>query len=109
VRLRNPSRDREAQSHAAKVAGPRFIGAIEAIKNVRQIARAYADSSVAKFCNSGAIVLREANENRPFCWGVLHSVINQNEEEAMQGVRIALDEKFLRIYIFEKLQPLCLG
>ena len=61
VRFRNPSRDREAQPNATKLAGTGFIRPIKAIKNMRQIVRVDADSSIPKLCYSGAIALRELN------------------------------------------------
>ena len=61
VRVRNPARDREAQPNATKLAGTGFICPIKAIKNMGQIVRADADSSIPKLCYSGAIGLREPN------------------------------------------------
>ena len=55
VRFRKPSRDREAQPNTTKFTGPRLIGTVEAIKNVRQIDRRNADSGIPKLRHGGAI------------------------------------------------------
>src|SRR5215469_4889745 len=106
VRFCNPSRDREAQPNTTKLAGPGFIGSIKAVKNLRQVVAADADSGIPKLCYTGAIALREANRNRSSCWCVLYGIIDQNEEKPMQSVRIALDEKLLGVDLLYKCQVL---
>ena len=109
MRLCNPSRNREAQSNAAKLSRPRLIGTVEALEDVRQVVCSNADSGIPKLCHDGATASSHPDGDCSSWRGVLYGVVDENEEKAMQSVRIAFDEYLLRSNIFRKRQLLCLG
>src|SRR5215469_5032842 len=102
VCLCHPSRDRQTQSDAAKFARPRFVGAVEPIKNVGQIFCRNSDSGVSKFRHGEVVASVERNEDRSARWRVLHSIVDQDQKKAMQSMNIALhDQRGVRDIVLE--------
>jgi hypothetical protein len=64
VRFCNPASDREAQSDASNLARPRFVGTVEALKNVRQIVGANTDSGISALCHGAIIAALQPDSNR---------------------------------------------
>src|SRR5215831_18950572 len=63
MRFGNPPRDREAQSNTAILSRPGFVGTVEAIKYIRQIFCANANSGIPKLCNARVIAALEPYDN----------------------------------------------
>src|SRR5215469_8712397 len=63
MRFGNPSGDREAQPNTAILSRPGFVGAVEAIKYIRQIFCANANPGIAKLCNGRVIAALEPDGN----------------------------------------------
>src|SRR6266851_10124112 len=89
MRVCYPMCDRESQSGATHIPRAGLIGAIEALKNVRKIFGRDADPGVGDFANRDTIHLLQGDGHLSTGWRVLDGIVDQNQEESAQCLRIA--------------------
>src|SRR6266581_9013962 len=89
--FRNPPRNREAKPGSG-LSGACLVRPIEPLKNNGQVFLRYTDAGILNLSDRSVPVCVPTHKNASDGWRVFHSVVDQDQEQAADRMRVAIDK-----------------